>query len=75
MKKKLREPQFQPSQSESLESSHIEELRVAFNLFDSEGSGLMNSSQLKVALRALGFEPKPDEIKRLLTQVKHDKQN
>lgn len=44
MKKKLREPQFQPSQSESLESSHIEELRVAFNLFDSEGSGLMNSS-------------------------------
>ena len=35
----------------------------------------MNTSQLKVALRALGFEPKPDEIKKLLTQVKQDRQS
>ena len=67
MKKKLKEPQFQQNLSQSLDLNHIEELRIAFNLFDSEGGGFMNTSQLKVALRALGFEPKPDEIKKLLT--------
>ena len=61
--------------SQSLGNNHIEELRIAFNLFDSEGSGFMNTSQLKVALRALGFEPKPDEIKKLLTDVKQDRQS
>ena len=75
MKKKLKEPQFQQNLSQSLDQNHIDELRIAFNLFDSEGSGFMNTSQLKVALRALGFEPKPDEIKRLLTFVKQDRQS
>jgi Ca2+-binding EF-hand superfamily protein len=28
-----------------------------------------------VALRAIGFEPKTDEIKKLLTELKSDKTN
>ena len=38
-------------------------------MFDTEGSGTIDAKELKVALRALGFEPQKDEIKRLLNEV------
>ena len=45
------------------------EIKEAFDLFDTEGSGTIDARELKVALRALGFEPQKDEIKRLLNEV------
>lgn len=45
------------------------EIKEAFDLFDTEGSGTIDAKELKVALRALGFEPQKDEIKRLLNEV------
>lgn len=33
------------------------EIKEAFDLFDATGSGMINLQDLKVALRALGFEP------------------
>lgn len=41
-----------------------EDLKTAFNLFDTDGTGTIDSKELKVALRALGFEPKKDEMKK-----------
>ena len=38
-------------------------IKEAFSLFDVDGSGTIEIKELKVALRALGFEPKKDEIK------------
>lgn len=38
-----------------------EEIREAFNLFDPDGTGVMEVKDLKVAIHALGFEPKEDE--------------
>ena len=35
-------------------------------MFDTSGSGTIESKELKVALRALGFEPTKDEIKNLI---------
>eukprot|EP01062_Namystynia_karyoxenos_P067333 TRINITY_DN61271_c0_g1_i1.p3 TRINITY_DN61271_c0_g1~~TRINITY_DN61271_c0_g1_i1.p3 ORF type:complete len:196 (+),score=105.09 TRINITY_DN61271_c0_g1_i1:83-670(+) len=45
------------------------EIKQAFDLFDAEGTGKIQSKDLKVALRALGFEPKKDELKRLVGTV------
>ncbi len=41
-------------------------------MFDTDGSGTIEISELKVALRALGFEPKKDEIKKLLNEIKNE---
>jgi len=35
-----------------------QEIREAFDLFDTDGSGTIDAKELKVAMRALGFEPK-----------------
>jgi Ca2+-binding EF-hand superfamily protein len=52
-----------------LTSEQRDELRQAFDLFDTEGTGRIQSVEVKVALRALGFEVKKDELKALLTEV------
>ncbi len=50
-------------------------------MFDIDGSGIIyqiiligtiDVKELKVALRALGFEPKKDEIKQLLSGLNHN---
>ncbi len=38
------------------------EIRQAFDLFDTEGQGVIDANALKVVLRALGFEPTRDEV-------------
>ena len=42
------------------------EIKQAFDLFDTSGSGTIEAKELKVALRALGFEPPKEEIKNLI---------
>ena len=45
------------------------EIKKAFDLFDTNGSGIIDMKDLKVALRALGFEPAKEEIKRLISDL------
>ena len=45
------------------------DLRTAFEIFDKDGTGNIDIKYLKVILRALGFEPQEDEIKRLLSTI------
>ncbi len=40
-----------------------------FYLFDTDGSGTIDARELKVAMRALGFEPKKEEIKEMITDI------
>ncbi|KAM9511087.1 uncharacterized protein ACWYII_045710 isoform 2-T2 [Salvelinus alpinus] len=49
-----------------------QEIREAFELFDTDASGYIDVKELKVAMRALGFEPKKEEIKRMITEVDKD---
>jgi len=49
------------------------DIREAFNLFDTSGSGSIDTKDLKVAMRALGFEPRKEEIKKMICDV--DKEN
>ncbi|KAK6299284.1 hypothetical protein J4Q44_G00307940 [Coregonus suidteri] len=48
------------------------EIREAFELFDTDASGHIDVKELKVAMRALGFEPKKEEIKRMIMEVDKD---
>uniref|UniRef100_A0A8C0VE06 Centrin-2 n=1 Tax=Cyanistes caeruleus TaxID=156563 RepID=A0A8C0VE06_CYACU len=48
------------------------EIREAFELFDTDGSGSIDVKELKVAMRALGFEPKKEEIKKMISDIDKD---
>ena len=49
-----------------------QEIKEAFDLFDTDGSGNIDQKELKVAMRALGFEPKTAEIKKMIQDVDKD---
>jgi len=59
-------------QRQGLDDEQIEELREAFNLFDTEHSGTIDARELKAALRALGFEVKKEDVRRMLQDVGKD---
>jgi len=48
------------------------DVKEAFNLFDAAGSGVIDTKDLKVAMRALGFEPRKEEIKKMISEVDKD---
>eukprot|EP00434_Breviolum_minutum_P026815 symbB.v1.2.023699.t1/scaffold2183.1/size166057/3 len=53
-------------------SKRLQEIKEAFDLFDTDGSGEIDSKELKVAMRALGFEPKKEEIQKMISDVDDD---
>ena len=65
-----------PSSGRVLQAPRLElseqqrsEIRQAFDLFDSEGQGVIDANALKVVLRALGFEPRKEEVKAMIASV------
>eukprot|EP00735_Rhodelphis_limneticus_P008495 TRINITY_DN21526_c0_g1::TRINITY_DN21526_c0_g1_i1::g.10043::m.10043 TRINITY_DN21526_c0_g1::TRINITY_DN21526_c0_g1_i1::g.10043 ORF type:complete len:174 (+),score=35.16,sp/Q9R1K9/CETN2_MOUSE/66.47/5e-73,EF-hand_1/PF00036.27/3.1e-08,EF-hand_1/PF00036.27/0.009,EF-hand_1/PF00036.27/1.6e-06,EF-hand_1/PF00036.27/8.4e-09,EF-hand_7/PF13499.1/1.2e-11,EF-hand_7/PF13499.1/5.2e-12,EF-hand_6/PF13405.1/1.6e-08,EF-hand_6/PF13405.1/3.3,EF-hand_6/PF13405.1/2.2e-06,EF-hand_6/PF13405.1/0.001,EF-hand_8/PF13833.1/8.3e len=46
-----------------------QEIREAFDLFDTDCSGTIDAKELKVAMRALGFEPDKNEAKKLVESM------
>jgi len=62
----------QGRQRQELDDEQKEELREAFNLFDTEHSGTIDARELKAALRALGFEVKKEDVRRMLSDVGKD---
>merc|ERR1712012_1371146 len=55
-----------------LSEEQKQEIKEAFDLFDTDGSGSIDSKELKVAMRALGFEPKKEEIQKMISDVDDD---
>merc|ERR1711975_101381 len=47
-------------------------IKEAFDLFDTDGSGSIDAKELKVAMRALGFEPKKEEIQKMIADIDKD---
>eukprot|EP00658_Telonema_sp_P-2_P001395 TRINITY_DN10521_c0_g1_i1.p1 TRINITY_DN10521_c0_g1~~TRINITY_DN10521_c0_g1_i1.p1 ORF type:complete len:151 (+),score=76.98 TRINITY_DN10521_c0_g1_i1:224-676(+) len=56
----------------SLSEEQKKECKEAFDLFDSDGSGAIDASELKVAMMALGFEPSDDEIDKMVKDIDAD---
>ncbi|XP_061454703.1 uncharacterized protein LOC133371367 [Rhineura floridana] len=52
-----------------LSAAHKRQMREAFDLLDSDGTGTIDVKDLKVAIRALGFEPTRDEIRKIVFDV------
>ena len=46
-----------------------QEIREAFELFDSDKNGLIDPHEMKVSMRALGFDVKKDEVLRMMDTV------
>jgi centrin-1 len=49
--------------NQPLTQEQKEEIKEAFDLFDTDGTGKIDARELKVVMRALGFEPKKEEIR------------
>lgn len=64
--KKQQGPKFELTEEEKTD------IKEAFDLFDTQNVGTIDTKELKVAIRALGFEPKKEEIKRMISEVDPD---
>lgn len=66
VRKKSTGPKFELTEEQKMD------IKDAFDLFDTEGTGKIDTKELKVAMRALGFEPKKEEIKKMIAEVDKD---
>ena len=57
---------------QELSEKQKQEIKDAFDLFDTSGSGTIEPKELKVALRALGFEPSKEDIQKLIADFDKD---
>merc|ERR1711865_980046 len=55
-----------------LDENEKQEIKEAFDLFDTDGSGNIDIKELTVAMKALGCEPKPGEIEKMISDVDDD---
>ena len=61
-----------PKKRSELTEEQRQEIKEAFDLFDTDGSGTIDAKELKVAMRALGFEPKKEEIRKMIADADRD---
>lgn len=59
-------------QRPNLTDKDIEELRMAFDLVDSNDSGMIEPIDLRSALQSLGFEPKNSTVYHIFSYVDRD---
>ena len=52
-----------------LTREEIEEIREAFNLFDTDGGGTIDIKELKAAIQSLGFENKNPTITNMIADL------
>lgn len=55
-----------------LTEDEVEEIREAFNLFDTDGSGMIDPKELKAAMQSLGFETKNPTIYQMIADLDRD---
>ena len=69
---KEKAPKKNPYKQE-LSETQKNEIKKAFDLFDTSGSGTIEKKELKVALYALGFSPSKDDLNKLIGMFDKDK--
>ena len=55
-----------------LDAEQVEELKEAFSLFDTDGSGSIDAKELKAAMRALGFQVKKADVRKMIADIDKD---
>ncbi|CAK4464104.1 unnamed protein product [Aphanomyces euteiches] len=56
----------------ALDDEQMEEIKEAFSLFDTDGSGSIDARELKAAMRALGFQVKKAEVRKMIADIDKD---
>merc|ERR1712202_28580 len=66
---------FNPKKYErpGLSEDEIEEIKEAFDLFDTDGSGTIDPKELKAAMQSLGFEAKNQTIYQMISDLDKEK--
>ena len=65
-------PNHKPEMSDTLSEEQVAELKQAFNEFDVDGGGTINTKELGYAMRAMGMNPTEAEILDLINEVEPD---
>ncbi|GBE59309.1 centrin [Babesia ovata] len=55
-----------------LTEEQIAEIKDAFTIFDTNGTGRIEARELKMVLKALGFDPSTDEMYSIMSMVDKD---
>lgn len=55
-----------------LSADEIEEIKEAFDLFDSDGSGTISVAELTAAMKSLGFDTKNAVIYKMIEEMDND---
>merc|ERR1712139_201111 len=55
-----------------LTEDQVAEIKEAFDLFDTDVSGSIDTNELKVAMKALGMDAKSEEIRKLINDIDSD---
>jgi hypothetical protein len=55
-----------------LTPDQVNEIKEAFDLFDTDGSGNISSKEWRVAMRSMGFEPTKEESRAMLAEMDKD---
>ena len=61
-----------PVERPGLTEDEIEEIREAFNLFDTDNSGTIDPKELKAAMQSLGFESKNPTIYQMIADLERE---
>jgi Ca2+-binding EF-hand superfamily protein len=63
---------FRMGSRPGLNEEEIEELRDAFDLFDTNGDGTIDPKELKAAMQSLGFEAKNQSVNQMISDIDKD---
>merc|ERR1719415_296157 len=55
-----------------LSKEHKQEIKEAFDLFDSDGSGTIDVRELRASMKALGYDVKKDELRKIFFDLDRD---
>jgi len=75
MNKSTTKPKFNANKylRPGLTEDEIEEMKEAFDLFDTDGSGSIDPKELRAAMQSLGFEAKNQTIYQMITDLDKNK--
>ncbi len=68
----MKKPGKSSKNKRQISEENKQEIKEAFDLFDTDGMGKIDAKELKVAMRALGFEPNKEEIRNIIVDVDHE---
>eukprot|EP00055_Hartaetosiga_balthica_P005630 m.16771 g.16771 ORF g.16771 m.16771 type:complete len:168 (-) comp4668_c0_seq1:138-641(-) len=65
-------PQMMAKKRRELTEDERQEIKEAFDLFDTDKDGCLDYHELKVAMRALGFDVKKTEVQKIVREYDRD---